>query len=141
MDDKAIMMNIFKKAWNVQLCQRKQCKAQLSEAMRNGEQLKNEMVRLMKSLIDKNISREEYIKRLDKLKANHMKSKQTLDLIQCTLKNCNAQVKEVLDSMGKLKQNTCSKTNKTACKDAEHIKKVIKKKEISLPDYKKILKI
>ena len=124
----------------LEACRKKSCK---TEVLDNIKQINDIAVEMKALLADKTLTTDEFIAKSNKMRADMAKSKITRDMLECSIKNCDKDVRELLAVAKEFIEYDCKREKKKAsCDNLKvilEILKRVKKKEITVDNYQTIV--
>lgn len=121
---------------SVERCQKRKCAKLKLAADQQGKQVREAAQHMLEQLFDKKIGANAFNKKAAKLKSDVLKTKTTIDHLQCSLDKCNADARALLDSFETALKHDCQVEKKVgACDRLKKAKAILRKKMINVDDY------
>lgn len=125
----------------IRQCQEEgECKTLVKANKGFEEKVKKKVMKVIDDLRNNKIDHAEFKERLRAIKDEGLHSKQNIDLIKCSIKHCNEQLKEMMKNNVCMLEKVCKLAgDKGACAKVKEIKKL--SKTLSFENYMKIIEV
>jgi hypothetical protein len=136
-----LSVDMLQKGLAVQKCHQSKCKKERDNSEKQKTKVLEERKKLLKMLIAKKITFEEFKQKSKEMRDNLLDSKETKELTTCALKNCLEESKDVLEALVKVVEYSCKvEKDKAKCAQLKDAQKLLKKKDLTVEDYISIMK-
>lgn len=122
-------------------CHRTKCDKEKAATEELASKVTVETKKLLSDLTTRKITFDQFKKKAEKIKLQIMNSKQTVALINCTLKKCEKETRDILKATTNIMKSDCKKKDKDACEKLTLAKKIVTKKTITPTDYKQFINL
>jgi hypothetical protein len=122
-------------------CQNTNCPNEVLAAKQQEKEIELKIDGLKKQVNSKEITMEQFLIEITKLKSSIKKTKTSSDFITCAFKKCDKHVIQMMTNLLSIKENQCATNkNKTVCSLVKELKTILaKKKNLTVDDYKKFM--
>jgi len=135
-----IMDKIENATKKLTVCQQKKCKLEYEAGNKQREETKKKIALLVEQMKKKEISLAGYVKELQHMTQSLTKSKVTKDLMKCSAKQCQQEMRAQLQSMMKAAEHDCLvDKDQKRCDIFHKMEKILKKPDLSTEDYQQLL--